>query len=372
MSEKYRPIWIQNHTRAGTGVRGRKGRTIRFEIPCQMKGSALRISFCNLFSQEDDLVGPMSLHRNGKVYEVKVNGEKVFKVGKDCHIDSDPIKADLAKGEILEFRLFCNSREAEGNQTVRNAVWSVKGDFTEQKEFPLAFAEKRKRGEGIVRYIPNVERIEVLNDEKPYVIAAMGDSIVQQSQWTNRLYERISDRNVVLLNAGIGGNRICNDGEGFYKMFGPSGIHRLESDLLSLEELDLVIFALGTNDIGMGKKGKKDYVSYEEMIKGTEFIVSKLHEKGVKVIGTTILPRKGSSGYSKDYDVENRRKYNEWVLNGNGFDDVIDFAKILHDEKDPEKLPDDCCLFDKVHPNGKGGKIIAEAIDLNVLCPKSM
>ena len=369
MNEKWQKTWIQSHTRAGFGVRSRKGRTIRFSVPCQLNGSKLRIVFSNVFSETEDIIPSMTMIRNGEFIPITVNKDEKIVIRNGEYVASDPIKGPFSKGEILEFRLFSPGNTSEGNQIVRNAVWSKKGDYTSSKDFPVAFNEKRK-GEGIVRFIPSLESIEIFSDDDPYVIAAIGDSIVQQSQWTNPLYERIgkeSDKDVVLLNAGIGGNRICNDGEGFYKMFGPSGLNRLERDILSLQKTDAVIYALGTNDIGMGKQGKRDYVDCERMISDTKKIIEKLHEKGIRVIGTTILPRKGSSGYKENYDIENRKQYNDWVLNGNCFDEVLDFASYLYDEKDPEKMPDDCCLFDKVHPNSKGGRIIAEKIDLSIL-----
>lgn len=370
MEKRWITVWSQSHTRAGFGVKGRKNRTVQFSFDCPLDGDGIRLRFSNHFSEEKYEISAVSAHIAGSCFSVKRGGNTKFYVAPGERVTSDILETTVHSGDVIEVRIFVSSDQYEGNSTVRNARWSKKGDYTGGCAFEADPSEFRKRSPGILRFVPVIESIEILTDKQPKVIAGFGDSITQQSLWigplSKRLYDAYGDQ-IILLNAGIGGNRIVNEDNGFYRIFGPSGINRCQRDLLEIPELGCVIFALGTNDIGMGKKGKPDFVDAAQMIDGALKIIAQLHDKNIRVIGTTILPRKGSSGYRESYNEETRTAFNEWVRSSGSFDAVIDFDQIMKDDIEPLKIKKGYAMFDQVHPNEKGGLYLANAIDLELL-----
>src|SRR6266699_3399682 len=130
-----------------------------------------------------------------------------------------------------------------------------------------------------------------------FAVVAFGDSITDgtastlngDDRWPNVLSRRLHaayGNRFVVVNAGIGGNRIVGPAE--YtprKPFagGPSAGQRLERDVLSLSGVSAVLWLEGINDFG--RNGGETIEAVEGAMKE---VVGRLRGAGVRVIGATV------------------------------------------------------------------------------------
>jgi lysophospholipase L1-like esterase len=112
----------------------------------------------------------------------------------------------------------------------------------------------------------------------------------------------------------------------------------------------------------------KDKVSAELIIAGMQILIARAHENKVKIFGTTLLPRGGSTGdwkHTPDDEVK-RAAVNAWIRQTNEFDAVIDFDKILRDPARQDRLLPTYDSGDFTHPNDAGYRAMAQAIDVRL------
>jgi hypothetical protein len=92
----------------------------------------------------------------------------------------------------------------------------------------------------------------------------------------------------------------------------------------------------GFNDIGFSSLPNTSGfapttdVSAAEIIGGYKQIIERAHEAGLRVIGGTILPDKGSFYYS-DAGEAKRQAVNDWIRHQSTFDGVVDFDAVVRD-----------------------------------------
>ena len=228
-------------------------------------------------------------------------------------------------------------------------------------------------------------------------IVAIGDSITDGSgttidgndRWEDFLNKRLraaGSENVVV-NAGIGGNRIttlrwgpviygalasnavmadisgsANTPDARCDACGAPVVARLERDALNLPNVSAIILFEGVNDIGGGG-------SYGEIIAGMQDVALRAHARGVKVFGVTITPYYGFA-----YDLVNpditRRRVNEWMRTSKIFDAIFDFDAVVRDPAYPARIRADLEAVDHIHLNPKGYSAVADSVSLSVLDPK--
>ncbi|MGN0597930.1 MAG: SGNH/GDSL hydrolase family protein [Ruminiclostridium sp.] len=184
------------------------------------------------------------------------------------------------------------------------------------------------------------------NREVKLKIAAIGDSITQGCQttsmayeyWLSQIYNNIGT-DYSVWNCGLGWSRFSDaatDGD---------WLERTSS-------ADVVIVAFGTNDIASGEYGKGEGSTAGEMNAWLRSILDKLTEKGCKVIVFSAPPE----NFNKRLEpvrVEFNRIAKLTALEYGA--EFFDFASYLCDEADPS-----VALYG-AHPNGEGGKIVADA-----------
>ncbi|MEJ2078837.1 MAG: GDSL-type esterase/lipase family protein, partial [Acidobacteriota bacterium] len=156
-------------------------------------------------------------------------------------------------------------------------------------------------------------------------VAALGDSITDGSgsksnvnqRWPDYLARRLqkdsTTEQVGVLNLGIGGNRILNDGRG------PNALARLDRDVLAQSGVRWLILFEGINDIGTygGRDANPGQVpaTAENLIAAFEQIIDRAHSQGIRVYGATILPMQGSFYFTPEKEVE-RQKVNGVSVSG--------------------------------------------------------
>ena len=153
-------------------------------------------------------------------------------------------------------------------------------------------------------------------------------------------------------------------------VFGPSALHRLDRDVLAQTGARTVILLEGINDIG------GDHIDANQLIAADTEIISRVHARGMRILGGTLTPFVGShEQYGGDYGTpwgeQQRQAVNQWIRTAGAFDGVVDFDRATADPTEPDRLYPPYDSGDHLHPGDAGYAAMADAIDLDQLLPAS-
>ncbi|MGW4772462.1 SGNH/GDSL hydrolase family protein [Nocardia sp. NPDC004278] len=208
-------------------------------------------------------------------------------------------------------------------------------------------------------------------------VVALGDSITDgfasttgaNRRYTDALADRLAlaGKQRAVLNEGIGGNLVVNDSA----WYGDRAAARFERDALDKPGVRSVIILEGVNDIGFSETDQPTYkpsadVSADQVIAGYRALIKKAHERGIKVVGATMLPFGDSDHYSTR-SAAKRHAINDWIRNSGAFDGIADFATVIADSVDTEKIAPIYDSGDHLHPNDAGYHAMAAAVDIDRL-----
>jgi len=219
------------------------------------------------------------------------------------------------------------------------------------------------------RYLRGIE----VNTPIGNSIVCLGDSITDgarstkdaNSRWPDLLAARLQANqktvNLGVLNEGIGGNRILNDGTG------PSAMARLDRDVFNNQHARYLVILEGINDIGHAYDPHKiyDVVTADDLIAAYHLMIVRAHEHGMKVYGATLTPYV-PAGYSAPAGEKVREALNDWIRTTKELDGVIDFDKAARDPANPTQYLPAYDSGDHLHPNDAGMKAMAGSIDLKL------
>jgi lysophospholipase L1-like esterase len=209
-------------------------------------------------------------------------------------------------------------------------------------------------------------------------VVVLGDSITDghgattngNDRWTDVLAARLQQlpatRNIGVVNEGIGGNCLLNDG------LGPNALARFDHDVLAPSGVRWLIVFEGVNDLGGLTRTAEvppaeHTVLVHRVIAAYQQIITRAHAHGILVIGATITPYMGSDYYHPGpLNEADRQTLNEWIRVPGHFDAVVDFDAVLRDPHQGDRLlpADDC--GDHLHPSPAGYRAMGEAIPLSL------
>lgn len=220
--------------------------------------------------------------------------------------------------------------------------------------------------------------LEVARCAPAKLIVALGDSITDgkgsttngNDRWTDIVAARLQAdpkrRHIAIVNQGIGGNRLLDDG------LGPNALARLDRDVLAQPGVTHLILLEGINDLGTLTRDapvseRAHQVHVARIIGAYRQIIARARAKGIKVIGATVMPFVGNDYYHADARNEaDRQAVNAWIRTPGHFDAVVDFDRVTRDPAHPERLLPAYDVGDALHPSPSGYRAMGEAIPLSL------
>jgi lysophospholipase L1-like esterase len=353
------------------------GQTVRQRVRLRRGGRAARLALSNEFGR-DPLVIDAVLIGNGDLTSATpalYRGAGKWEIPAGATAISDPfllpvtMRAATADGALAGGELVVDcfvSGTAEAATLLYSAQQTGEVAPGEQLGRPrLADSERFTALYWIAR---------VLTDRQASgpVVVALGDSITRGDGTTPDLDQRYPDHlqrrllaagieGAVVLNAGIGGNRLLRP------VIGPSMTDRFDRDVLGVAEATHVLILAGTNDIALPSMLGEKRPTADEVIDGLRALAGRAARHGVQPMLGTITPFGGSSmdSFLADGNEDLRRTVNEGVTAQADWP-VVDFATALADPDDLGRLAAVFDSGDGVHPGDAGARALAAAVDLAV------
>lgn len=213
----------------------------------------------------------------------------------------------------------------------------------------------------------------VAKDKSAGAIVVLGDSITdgaystnnENHRWPDFLARRLQGNkktaDLSVLNEGIGGNRILNNGSG------PDALARFDRDVLSQSGVEYLIVLEGINDIGRlyfpWQSAAK--INAQQLELALAQMAGRAHTAGIKIFGATMTPYKGTGHYTEKGE-QIREEVNQWVRTSGTFDGVIDFDKATRDPMAPKQFLPLYDHGDHLHPSDAGYKAMGDAVNLDL------
>ena len=210
-------------------------------------------------------------------------------------------------------------------------------------------------------------------------VVAFGDSITDgaggtaDNRYPDQLAERLASagRPRAVVNQGISGNRVTVDSA----WFGDKAVSRFQRDVLDQPGVGTVIILAGINDLGISEVAANPpfpifapftKVSAKQIIAGQRKLIVRARADGLRVIGATLLPIKGSNYYTAASEAK-RDAVNHWIRTSGEYDAVVDLDRVMASPTDADQLRPTYDSGDHLHPSDAGYDAMANAIDLNDL-----
>jgi len=221
---------------------------------------------------------------------------------------------------------------------------------------------------------PFVDGLDVLAPGSVSALVGVGDSITDgiesfivpanqsaaidtNSRYTDYLTRRFGPKSKLsVVNSGLSGNELLDETAA---EAGPSGLARLQTDVLDIAGVSDVIVEEGINDLGQGRLAA-------QLEAGLTTAVMRLHAAGLNALLGTVMPVGGVTiaSYAAPGVEVNRQAVNNWMRSGaSGADGVVDFDGALRDPASPSQLLAKYDSGDHVHPSNEGYRAMSSAVD---------
>lgn len=355
--------------------------TIRQIVHLSVGGSTLRVHLSNSFGTEPlhfssvHVAQPLSPSSSAidpaSDKALSFAGSEDVTVPAGAEYVSDPISFPAAalSNVAVTFHLADAPAQQTGHPGSRATSYYVHGDQVSAATLPDAHE---------IDHWYQISGIDVLASPASASIVALGDSITDghasttngNDRWTDVLAQRLqsspTNRNIGVLNQGIGGNHLLTDG------LGPNVLARFNRDVLAQPGVRWLIVFEGVNDLGgLTRNGEVSAAEHSllvhRILSAYQQLIVRAHTQGIRVIGATITPYTGSDYYHPGPSSEaDRQAINQWIRTPGNFDAVIDFDKAMRDPQHPDRLLPAYDCGDHLHPSPAGYRAMGDAVPLSL------
>jgi lysophospholipase L1-like esterase len=347
--------------------------TVRNVVHLSVGGTAVRIRLANTYGTGSVTVGhatvalpaqPGATAAPALLREVTFAGARSVRVPAGAAVASDPVPLTVTGGRDLLVSLYLP----------RHSRLAVSYHPSAHQTNYLAGGDATTAGATAFRHSTThwylLAGVDVRTADAVGTVVALGDSITDGTgssgdtnrRWPDLLADRLAGRppgkRHAVLDAGIAGNRLLRDGP---PTSGVAALTRVGTDVPAGLGVRTVILLEGINDIQFDRG-----VNAAALIAGYRTMVATLHARGLRVVGTTLLPYAGARAWSPAGNAV-RVRVNSWIRTSGVFDAVLDADAALRDPTDPSRLAPDYDCGDHLHPSDAGYAALAATIDLTVL-----
>jgi lysophospholipase L1-like esterase len=358
--------------------------TVRMIARVTIPGDAVRIRLDNTFGTNPVTIGKsyVGLRAQGAAVAAGSNrplsfsGSSKIVIPIGASVVSEPVPLKVLAGQDLAVSLYipdANVRPSQHGGAVVTSYLSPgdSGDVT--------------ANEGRVPFTDTttsmfwLKAIDVLSRSATGAVVAFGDSITDgtcatldaNNRWEDWLAVRVqldaesrgyAGVHKAVVNEGIGGNTLTRDVHP--PPDSPSGMERLDRDVLShVGTTDVVLF-MGTNDI-------RRNASASQVIGGMEDVLKRVKARRLKIIGATIIPRHNvpPAGTNTGWDASKtqiRHEVNQWIRTKAPFDGVIDFDRVVGDPANADLINPPFNCGDGIHPSPRGYFEMGKSVRLDL------
>ena len=360
-----------------------KNQTLRQITHVTLGGTRVRVVFSNLFGTKPLTIGAAHVALRGTGPAVLAGSNRVLTFGgmvttaipAGATLGSDPVDLTVPDFSDLAIDVYLPDDTAamQSPLTIHPASWqtnyvSAPGNHAGAVTMPVQTTTAYRRTDGL----PTatwffLARVEVMAPAETGVIVTLGDSLTDgtastidtNNRWPDHLARRLAQAGLrmAVLNAGIGGNRILNEGTG------PSALARFDRDVLSQPGVTHVVVLEGINDIGQARQNATP--SAAELIAAHRDMIDRAHARGLRIFGATLTPFEGAGYWTAEGEAK-RQALNAWIRTSRAYDAVFDFDAVVRDPARPTTVLGKYDAGDRLHLNAAGYEAIANAIDLAV------
>lgn len=339
--------------------------TLRQVVHVSLGGTRIRIRFSNAFGTKPLKIDAAQIAlpagagaiQAGTARMLTFAGRTSVTIPSGAPMVSDPVEFHLAPLSDLAVTIHIKdpTRLITGHPGARCTSYLMAGDGLTSLEMPTAARTPHWYYLcGVDVALGNASAVAVLGDS---ITDGRGSPTDGNGRWTDHLARRLQSNkgtaHVGVLNQGLGGNRLLNDG------LGPSVLARLDRDVLAQPGVRWVIVLEGINDLGTRS------ASAREVISAYEQIILRSHDRRIKVYGATLMACEGSPYFNPRLEAA-RREINAWIRDSGRFDAVIDFDAATRDPQHPSRLSDAADGGDHLHPGPEGYEIMGGFVDLKL------
>ncbi|MDG4826341.1 SGNH/GDSL hydrolase family protein [Asanoa sp. WMMD1127] len=366
--------------------------TLRQVVHVSAGGTAVRVRLSNEYGTRPLAIGAARIARHatgsaivpGTDRPLTFGGRGTVSIPPGAPAVSDPVRLPVAAGADLVISLYlpAPTPAATLHSSAFQRTYVAAGDVTRAADLPGA-------QETTSWYF--LSGVTVAASARSGAVVAFGDSITDGAvttvdanhRWPDFLAARLRAdrklRDLGVVNAGIGGNRLLYDGNtlpdpvfgGLGPIFGDSALSRFDRDVAARPGVRHVIVLLGINDIGQPGSiaPAEEAASAEDLIFAHRQLIARAHERGLRIHGATLTPFEGTAipGYYTPANEAKRQALNAWIRTSGEYDGVVDFDRAVRDPAQPGRMLPAYDSGDGLHPNDAGMRAMAEAVPLRLL-----
>ncbi|WP_329430733.1 SGNH/GDSL hydrolase family protein [Streptosporangium sp. NBC_01495] len=354
--------------------------TVRQIVRVSAGGTAARIRLSNAYGTTPLTITGATLARtsrgaavrSGSLRHLTVKGARTFTIAAGAELASDPVPLRLATLESVTVTFFLAAPTGPATFHAQALATSYRAAGNHTADVGgAAFTQTSQSW----YYLSGVD---VTGTASRGGVVTFGDSLTDgatsstdaNNRYPDELAERLAaaGRPRAVLNQGIAGNRVTVGSAGF----GDKATSRFRRDVLGQPGVRTVIILEGINDLGISELAAAPPapifapypdVSTEKIISGHRELIRLAHTHGLRVIGATLPPIKGSAYYTAHSETK-REALNAWIRTSGEYDAVIDLDRVMASPSDSDRLNPRYDSGDHLHPNDAGYRAMAYAVNL--------